>query len=919
MPENKKQKVAPYKPKTKEEEIFRKQMYADSLELARESRKDSFIWPNNPNISKNTYDSLYSQEQKYPYYIFSEDSYKADKKNNTLNKNFKFDDYIFDLRDTTNKSVTGKNLPEEKKSKENFDAKVESGWKTYIDKNGNTVEENKFTDQKYITDSRTGIQRSVHTIGGVKYSDIMDSPYIKPDSIVYKGSINKLIDSELNPSTIKGSSVNNEPIKWGKKTTNSYKNYTHQTEKREYYPFPKQKILNADKDAPKGEKITVNNWNKIGFQKKAELPVDTVKPVIQQPKVNSTFIPPNLIPKEKVQSYTAAKALQIQGKPSGYINQGNKTGRQEFKYGGSLNDMPFGMPLKEQNPYLVPEYNQPMVGKTILPDVNRPVLEGTNANEFKSTQGTDQGDVQIPTIVGGQYIGENGAWERYKATKGERFKNMTDPGSYSNFYNQVGNLGLMQSNPKQKFQQGGWLDNLSTNKFDMGGVLDGLDGIDKGTQVSDATATAKPVVNLNFAVTPAQKQVAAKNKRQAEIDMQVDHPEFYTNPNFLDKKAVKPYSVEDYKKGIKEPGLQTSMDPIDLVGTGVYKGVAKALGAKEVAKGYIGLIEDAVKYAEKKNAFPTVLNTAENIGYELSTTPKKISPTYQTQAKAELEKANNWSESWYNDPATKERLLKLSEESNLQRAAEINKQRAFTRNNPSNLKNYTQDELNIIFADIKPTDLSNNWDEILKNIQNKSYISTFQSKNAKLQKILKGQPRTHEGNYGLSGYMLDSDYKGVRQNLVNKYSPKIKSTGIHEGNHGLTDGNELLPISDQEDIVKIFGDNTKVPARNNKNQFNSYEEYLQDPTEVYARIMELREHFKMKPGEIIDDDTIFKIMADGEKAKTPVDASFFTLIKNPYKFKDLFNRLPVAIPTAIGVGALQQDKKQNGGWLDNLK
>jgi hypothetical protein len=475
------------------------------------------------------------------------------------------------------------------------------------------------------------------------------------------------------------------------------------------------------------------------------------------------------------------------------------------------------------------------------------------------------------------------------------------------------------NNGKVYAKNGGWLDGLTTNKFDMGGLLDGLD---KGTQVPDALKTTKPVIDLNFAVTPAQKQLAAKNKRQAEIDMQVDHPEFYTNSNFLDKKAVKPYSVEDYKKGIKEPGLQTSADPIDLIGTGIFKGAAK-----EVVKGYMGLIDDAVKYAEKKNAFPTVLNTAENIGYELSTTPKKISPTYQTQAKAELEKANNWSESWYNDPATKERLLKLSEESNLQRAAEINKQRAFTRNNPSNLKNYTQDELNIIFADIKPTDLSNNWDEILKNIQNKSYISTFQSKNAKLQKILKGQPRTHEGNYGLSGYMLDSDYKGVRQNLVNKYSPKIKSTGIHEGNHGLTDGNELLPISDQEDIVKIFGDNTKVPARNNKNQFNSYEEYLQDPTEVYARIMELREHFKMKPGEIIDDGTIFKIMADGEKAKTPVDASFFTLIKNPYKFKDLFNRLPVAIPAAIGVGALQQDKKQNGGklnnnksnWLDNLK
>ena len=125
-------------------------------------------------------------------------------------------------------------------------------------------------------------------------------------------------------------------------------------------------------------------------------------------------------------------------------------------------------------------------------------------------------------------------------------------------------------------KNGGWLDGLTTNKFQNGGF--------KGTQVPDATATAKPVVNLNFAVTPAQKQLAAKNKRQAQVDMQVDHPEFYTNPNFLDKKVVKPYSVEDYKKGIKEPGLQTSVDPIDLVGTGFYKAGFKALGIKEMTK-----------------------------------------------------------------------------------------------------------------------------------------------------------------------------------------------------------------------------------------------------------------------------------------------------------------------------------------------
>ena len=151
----------------------------------------------------------------------------------------------------------------------------------------------------------------------------------------------------------------------------------------------------------------------------------------------------------------------------GLLNSLDNNKKIKFQNGGQFKDMPFGVPLKEQNPYLVPEYNQPMVGKTILPDANRPILEGTNANECKTTFGTDNGDVQVPTIVGGQYIGEDGAWERYKATKGEKFKNMTDPGSYSNFYNQTGELGLMQSKPKQKLQQGGWLDGLDNNKTEQ--------------------------------------------------------------------------------------------------------------------------------------------------------------------------------------------------------------------------------------------------------------------------------------------------------------------------------------------------------------------------------------------------------------------------------------------------------------------
>jgi hypothetical protein len=108
-------------------------------------------------------------------------------------------------------------------------------------------------------------------------------------------------------------------------------------------------------------------------------------------------------------------------------------------------DMPFGLPLKEQNIYTLPEYNQPRNPKTgeILPDPRRPSLGmDTGATEYKYTYSTDEGDIDIPSVVAGQYIGDQ-ALDRYRLT-GERFKTMTDPGSYSNFYDQIGQLGLMQ-------------------------------------------------------------------------------------------------------------------------------------------------------------------------------------------------------------------------------------------------------------------------------------------------------------------------------------------------------------------------------------------------------------------------------------------------------------------------------------------
>ncbi|NDD82900.1 hypothetical protein EBZ38_01275, partial [bacterium] len=118
--------------------------------------------------------------------------------------------------------------------------------------------------------------------------------------------------------------------------------------------------------------------------------------------------------------------------------------------GGWLNKyqdggMPLDLPLKSANPGSPWAYESPQANGYLLPDVNRPELLNTGATEYKMEI---DNDVTIPTVVNGQYMDPDQAYQRYLLT-GEQFKPMVDPGSYSKFYDTVRPLGLMQ------YQDGG--------------------------------------------------------------------------------------------------------------------------------------------------------------------------------------------------------------------------------------------------------------------------------------------------------------------------------------------------------------------------------------------------------------------------------------------------------------------------------
>lgn len=132
------------------------------------------------------------------------------------------------------------------------------------------------------------------------------------------------------------------------------------------------------------------------------------------------------------------------------------------KYGGWLQkyqeggEMPFGLPLRSANPGSPWAYESPQANGYLLPDPNRPELLNTGATEYKM----EADGVTIPTVVNGQYMEPDQAYQRYMLT-GEKFKPMIDPHSYSAFYNTVGPLGLMKQKKGGPVRKNQYINNVT--------------------------------------------------------------------------------------------------------------------------------------------------------------------------------------------------------------------------------------------------------------------------------------------------------------------------------------------------------------------------------------------------------------------------------------------------------------------------
>jgi uncharacterized protein YjgD (DUF1641 family) len=613
----------------------------------------------------------------------------------------------------------------------------------------------------------------------------------------------------------------------------------------------------------------------------------------------------------ETQNYTSGKALQIQGKPSGYINEGNNTGRQEFRKGGWLDSLDGDNPIQDNTKVkaaVIP--NQAIIQKSnlnknkgTLKSIDRMPVQPLTKEEVKkgikfttdvagmfnpimavagSAMDMQQGDktgALLGLIPGAKDFLTNKNMVTKLATKAFNLgipnkvvqpskKVIREAGKYIKGSAEVIEAKNDIGKPivealKSEFRNGGQLDGLDNNKFDMGGLLDGLD---KGTQVPDATATAKPVVNLNFAVTPAQKQLVDKKRRQRELD---ENPASYN-------------VMKDYVgMGIKEPGLQTSMDPIDLVGTGVYKGLAKALGAKEVAQGAKGLVSDAVKYAEKKSVKPTTA----------STTVKSVAPSIKQSANKKIDQN-------IIDGYTQREIDWLNSDEYIKRhmAATGKSKEAIIKERDKIFKQIDKTTINTL--DNKADFAAG----VYVRSKNKPYIDLYNT-----------------GDEGL---------------LLNTADHEIKHAASQEA---------LRPFDGLIDLIN--GPYKKYPTVNVKKWYDNFipgetaSKWSSRDAEqqvVSKRIMDLVEKTQgVKRGVQLTDDNIkssIDLLKKEIKNNDQKNLDILTMYssfkskfgKDYYKqIKDMVNKAYV-VPTTIGVGglgtkALQQNKESNTGWLDNLK
>lgn len=274
---------------------------------------------------------------------------------------------------------------------------------------------------------------------------------------------------------------------------------------------------------------------------------------------------------------------------------------------------------------------------------------------------------------------------------------------------------------------------------------------------------------------------------------------------------------------------------------------------------------------------------------------KKIKPGYVENKLALVDRGNDWTRGWYDNSIIKDRYNNW-----------IEKGSDFT--NPEN----ALFELNMNYA-MKGSGLADLPESLARR-----YNGTIARNN--LENFLQTGKATKGVTNRLPGYNTDDvvgQYKyddnsaviDVLNSNIYKKGYTVPNTTVHENIHYLTRGDLGLTPNSQKFLQRPFNIDpvTMYPARGS----SAYDKYLTKPTEVHARIGELRRSFGLKPEQEVDYNTLNKIIDAGKKGETTVNPQWFNLIDNKSDLKWLFNNAP-AIAAPVVAGAALSKQKYGG-------
>ena len=372
----------------------------------------------------------------------------------------------------------------------------------------------------------------------------------------------------------------------------------------------------------------------------------------------------------------------------------------------------------------------------------------------------------------------------------------------------------------------------------------------------------------------------------------------------------------DIKKFAENPSWSNAGD-VALDALGVFGG---GLSAKNLLKGGKELLNKGKSLTTLNTKPPTIANLSGKLD-ETTTTPLRQGSLGDTaeqligkalsgkKNQKVVDAGNKWLDDWIKHPTTQG---KISDD-----VAKLVKE-----------GDETQHLLQRI--NVNPAHQAAGYlDEMKHYTPNVSRYST----KGHLKDLFAGKPNVHGDNYGVSYRHGLDGYKSSLNRLQQEsgYKPHIElgdksgrlgtwtsdafgigkgkrfSTTVHEGTHDWTTAQRLHASGKRDLINKSINRDHKWPSKTTK-------EYMEEPTEIHARIMQNRAMANLSPDDVVTDAGV-KAMMNMNKDLKLVDEGrddFYNMFK-PGQLSNLFNKTYVA-PTAVagtGLGVLSGNNNKN--------